>query len=112
MNVRKLCLLIIVGVIILTVVLIAVAPKVIKVKSQDVLLELKLSAEKHGIKLQNMYLTQENLLQGETNNTIIIFSREKSFDEQMLSLQKLTKSSTINSNTKQIDFRFNKIVVK
>lgn len=112
MNVRKTCLLILIGIIITIVVLIKVAPKVTKVKFQDVLRQLKLSAEKHRIKFQNIYLTDENRLQGNITNTMIIFSREKSFDEQMLSLQKLIKSSTINSNTKQVDFRFTKIVVK
>lgn len=109
---RKLSLLIFTGIIISIVVYIVLAPKVIKIRSQDVLLELGQSTKKHGIKMQNVYLTQDNRLQGEINGVTVVFSREKSFDEQVLSLQKLLKSSTINSNTKQIDFRFNKIVVK
>ena len=112
MNIRRVCLIIIIGVIVLIVVLMIIAPKVIRITSKDVIQELKISAEKHKFKLQNVYLTEENRLQGEINNATIIFSREKNFDEQMLSLQKLIKSSTINSNTKQVDFRFSKIVVK
>lgn len=112
MNVRKLLFLIIVGIIISIVIYIAFSPKVIKIQLHDVLLELRQSAKKHGFNFQNIYLTQDNHLQGKIDGVIIIFSREKSFNEQILSLQKLLKSSTINSNTKLVDFRFTKIVVK
>lgn len=112
MNVRRISFLIIVGAIMLSFALVVTVPKITKVKSQDVIYELNQAAKKRGVKLQNVYLTAENRLQGEVDGVTIIFSRDKSFDSQMVSLQKLLKSSTINSNTKQVDFRFNKLVVK
>lgn len=112
MNVHKISAFVLFGIILAVLIFFAASPKVIRVKSQDVLRELKLAADKYAIELHDIYLTPDNRLQGQVKSVTIIFSREKSFDEQIRSLQKLIKSSTINSNTKQVDFRFTKIVVK
>lgn len=85
--------------------------KIINSKIENVNLSLRKEGEKKGFHFTKIFLTDENDIQVEFKNYTIYFSDKKSFNSQIISLQKLLKSTKMKS-VKEIDFRFDKIILR
>lgn len=88
------------------------AHKNLTVKSENIIQEFKISAEKKMINLNNVFINADNDLITQIDNIQIIFSTEKDIEKQTQALQKILKGIKINKTISVIDFRFNKIVVR
>ncbi len=87
-----------------------------RVKVVDVIQELKNIGRQKTMNFEDIYLSADGsfLTTKLTDSDVtVIFSTEKDITNQVSSLQKIMKSSTIfNKNNTTVDFRFDKIVIK
>lgn len=86
--------------------------KNITVSSGNIIRELKISAKKKKIKLNDVSINVDNDIIAYADNIKILFSTEKDIEKQTQALQKILKGTKINKTISVIDFRFNKIVVR
>ena len=88
-------------------------PRPVKVEKTDLIVELMKETKPLEIPLDNVEIDDNNDLTAHIGKTdiLVIFSTKKPLKDQLISLQKLLKSSTIGTSTKKIDLRFNKIVI-
>ena len=80
---------------------------------RNILDEFQAGSDKHGANFSFLELTKENDIKSVYNNIVIIFSTSKDADKQLISLQKILKSTKIEKEKlKEIDFRFNKTILR
>lgn len=86
--------------------------KNLTVSSENIIRELKISAEKKKIILSGIFINTDNDIVAYAQNVQIFFSIEKDVEKQTQALQKILKGTKIKKTITSIDFRFNKIVVR
>ncbi len=84
---------------------------VIHIQQVDIIRQLQKNAKKKNLDLTNIRISDDNNLMASLKNITIIMSSNKDIENQLNSLQKITKSFTIERNIKIVDFRFDKIVI-
>lgn len=87
------------------------AQKVKSVEYNNLISQVRESAKSHSITFSSIEITKDNDIKAVYNNINILFSTQKNLEDEVISLQKVLKSTKIGS-AKEIDFRFNKIVIR
>jgi hypothetical protein len=81
-------------------------------KNVNVIEKLREAGQKKGIDFALIEINQDFDLVATHQGVRLIFSTDGNFDKKINSLQKVLKSTKMGENIKEIDFRFNKIVLR
>jgi hypothetical protein len=81
-------------------------------RSRDLVSALREASRKKEIEFVLIEINQNFDLVATYHGIKIIFSTDADFEKKIISLQKVLKSTKMGENIKEIDLRFNKIVLR